>query len=172
MARKRDKKGQFLKGPISKKKKGMKKSGPKGQRGDKSRLKMEDLNPDQGLVLMSQFLFATDNEAIEYLPFKRDKFYLHKKQVAHLVGSLALILQEQYFGTTMATGKKAMLKLSQLLSKGKLDFQKDTANNILDRVEKLISVPEEPGGITPPTQVNIFTRLQKEDKEFIEGEEV
>lgn len=41
-----------------------------------------------------------------------------------------------------------------------------------DMMKRVGNLPEEQEGRLGQTQVNIFTRLAKEDKEFIEGEEV
>lgn len=124
-------------------KKKPKKSTPQPQKEDKSELTLAYLTADQALCLTSILLFPTDGQAMKSLKWGRTKFYRIKAMVKPFKSEYAQEISEDVMFALSLAGKHAVSRYVQLLGRGTLAFQKEVADEIMDRIGITKRAPEE-----------------------------
>lgn len=118
------------------------------------------LSHPQALILTALLLHPTDEKARHSLGWSLGKFYKYKKEVEPLKKEFAAQSHQDTLFALSLAAKHAVSKYVELLERGKEDFQKGVADEIMDRVGVTRKVAEEsPAG---PVINNIIS--QKWDK--------
>ncbi len=107
----------------------------------KFQLKLSGLNPNQALTLHGLLAYPTDTKAIKELGWSRDKFYRYKKDVVHLKEEMIREIVVETRASLALAARFAVCKLIELLKTGDCRFQKEVADDILDRVDGLYGPP-------------------------------
>lgn len=108
----------------------------------KFQLKLSELNPNQALTLHGLLAHPTDTKAIKELGWSRDKFYRYKKDVVHLKEEIIREIVIETQASLAMAARFAICKLIELLEVDSCHFQKEVADDILDRFERLYGPPQ------------------------------